>query len=188
MHSGGALNSRCYRRDVDRRFLRPGWLAGHLLVVLAVLACLRLGWWQWQRTHEATGTAQNLGYALLWPCFGAAFVYMWVRFLQLERIRDLDDAQALDDGLAEILAGAPADPPPVGDRPAAPDAAVPEATDPAEEPNAAPAQREQRSVTPSRAVPLSVAMVGDDDEDDPELAAYNRALAELAEKDRRRAP
>jgi hypothetical protein len=34
---------------------------------------------------------------------------------------------------------------------------------------------------------LSVATVGDDDDDDPELAAYNRALAELAEKDRKRA-
>ena len=34
-------------------------MAGHLLVVLAVLICLRLGWWQWERTHEADGTAQN---------------------------------------------------------------------------------------------------------------------------------
>jgi hypothetical protein len=32
-----------------------------------------------------------------------------------------------------------------------------------------------------------VATVGGDDEDDPELAAYNRALAALAEQDRRRA-
>ena len=40
---------------------------------------------------------------------------------------------------------------------------------------------------PSRAVIISVAMVGEDDEDDPELTAYNRALAALAEEDRRRA-
>jgi hypothetical protein len=32
-----------------------------------------------------------------------------------------------------------------------------------------------------------VATVGDDDVDDPELTAYNRALAALAEEDRRRA-
>lgn len=186
MRTGGALISRCYRRDVDRRFLRPGWLVGHLLVVLAVLACLRLGWWQWERTREATGTAQNLGYALLWPCFGAAFIYMWVRFLQLERIRDRDDAQAMDDDLAEMLAGAAADAAPDG-VPNPPAGSVAEAADPAE-PTAAAAPREQRSAPPSRAVPLSVAIVGDDDEDDPELAAYNRALADLAEKDRRRAP
>ncbi len=156
------------------------------MVVLAVLICLRLGWWQWERTHEASGTAQNLGYALLWPCFGAAFIYMWVRFLQLERIRDLDDAQALDDGLAEILGGvAPDAPPPGVSEPAEPDPSEAGALDGS---TPAPAGRDDRPVTPSRAVPLSVARVGDDDEDDPELAAYNRALAALAEKDHRRAP
>jgi hypothetical protein len=34
---------------------------------------------------------------------------------------------------------------------------------------------------------LAVATVGDDDEDDPELTAYNAALARLAEQDQRRA-
>ena len=40
---------------------------------------------------------------------------------------------------------------------------------------------------PNQAVTISVAMVGEDDEDDPELTAYNQALAALAEEDRRRA-
>ena len=76
---------------MDRRFLRPGWIAGHVLVFLAFLTCLRLGWWQWERTQETTGTAQNFGYALLWPAFGVAFIYMWVRFLHLEVIKDVED-------------------------------------------------------------------------------------------------
>ena len=80
--------TRRYRRDVYRRFTSPGWIAGHLLVLAAVLTCLRLGWWQWERSNEASGDAQNLGYALLWPAFGAAFVYMWLRFLRLETLKD----------------------------------------------------------------------------------------------------
>lgn len=133
-------------------------MVGHLLVLVAALVCLRLAWWQWERTQETTGTAQNFGYSLLWPAFAAAFIYMWTRFLQLESIKDDEEAAAFDDGLAEILAeGAP---------PAATDAPA----DPA----------------PNRA-PLSVATVEVDDEEDPELTAYNRALAALAEEDQRRA-
>ena len=59
-----------------------------MLVFLAFLTCLRLGWWQWERTQETDGTAQNFGYALLWPAFGVAFIYMWVRFLHLEVLKD----------------------------------------------------------------------------------------------------
>jgi hypothetical protein len=171
---------------VDRRLLRPGALVGHLLVLLAVLVCLRLGWWQWERAHEATGTAQNWGYALLWPCFAVAFVYMWVKFLWLEQEKDVDDERAFDDGLAEILEageGAATAADPQGVSPGAPDQTG--AEEPSE-PNETPA-RVRPSGPPSQAVILSVATVGDDDEDDPELAAYNRALAELAEKDRKRA-
>ena len=88
---------------MDRRFLRPGWIAGHVLVFLAVLTCLRLGWWQWERTQETTGTAQNFGYALLWPAFGAAFVYMWVRFLHLEVVKDAEDDEQTDRDLRALL-------------------------------------------------------------------------------------
>ena len=193
---------------MDRRFLRPGWIAGHLLVVLAVLVCLRLGWWQWGRTHDADGTAQNFGYALLWPAFGAAFIYMWLRFLQLEVIKDAEDQvpemekipgpdEAAEDRLAwpdgpatpsndepdttgdfgasdtgSTAAGGTGDDGPVGTEG---DAIAP--------------VREQRrgSQRPSQGITIAVATVGDDDVDDPELTAYNRALAALAEEDRRRA-
>ena len=128
-------------------------MVGHLLVLLAVLVCLRLGLWQWHRTHEATGTIQNLGYAVLWPVFAGTFIFMWVRFLRLETIKDQEEAAApLPE---EIEEDAPPPPP--------------------------------RSNTPSQAVLLSEVTIPDEDEDDPEMAAYNRALAAIAERDRRRA-
>ena len=210
---------------MDRKFLRPGWIVGHLLVVLAVLVCLRLGRWQWDRMHEG-GTVQNLGYAVLWPVFGAAFVYMWFRFLQLEKLKDAEDDAELTALAAGVLPGtgdhqhapgtvaessssgpqtdlSPAAPRaddesaqpglPSGDVGSADTAAhsrtgrspepLPDGGDLGRKPTA-PA-RGSRTV-PSKGITVAVATVGNDD-DDPELAAYNRALAALAEKDQRRA-
>ncbi len=219
---------RRYRQGVDRRFLRPGWVAGHLLVVAAVLTCLRLGWWQWQRTHETTGTAQNFGYALLWPAFGAAFIYMWMRFLHLEVLKDVEDEEETDRALRELLAAEGSE---SGERPAGviqvagtissinPDAHAPVKNgDRADERDTIASvpitdnntldepldsgpdrvvgvRSDQRRSSdrqgsdrqrPSQGIVLSVATVGAD-EDDPELTAYNQALAALAEEDRRRA-
>ncbi len=153
-----------------RRFTRPGWIAGHLLVLVAALVCLRLSWWQWERTHDPDGTIQNLGYAVLWPIFGASFIYMWIRFLNLEAARDdADDAEvAAFAAELDVQTTAP-------DTPTAP------------EPAAGGDERPAHPGPTSRAVTLSVATVEPNADDDPELAAYNRALADLAEKDQRRA-
>ena len=196
---------RRYRQGVYRSFLRPGWFVGHLLVLAAVLTCLRLGWWQWDRSQEATGSAQNLGYALLWPAFGAAFIYMWLRFLQLEVIKDVEEGRdagygdprpdlvllvADDPGGTPAPAGAspdsvgtdaPATPPDdSGGEPGDPDRAV-------QDTDVRPESRLRDRQRPSQGITVSVAMVDDEDPDDPELTAYNRALAALAEEDRRRA-
>lgn len=151
-------------KPVDRRFLRPGWLLGHALVILAVLTCLRLGWWQWDRSQDSSGTAQNLGYALLWPAFGAAFIYMWARFLSLEKTKAAEDAAADEAELAGILGGDP--------EPAERSAQV-ESDDP---PHASDGPEPE----------LAVGIVGDETIDDRQLIAYNRALAALAEEERRR--
>ncbi|MCX5042884.1 transcriptional regulator [Aldersonia sp. NBC_00410] len=55
-----------------------------VLVVVAALGCLALGWWQWTRFESAGGTGQNLGYALQWPLFAGFVVYAYRRFVQLE--------------------------------------------------------------------------------------------------------
>ena len=169
-----------YRQGVDRRYLRPGWIAGHLLVLAAALTCLRLGWWQWGRAHESDGTAQNLGYSLLWPAFAAAFIYMWIRFLKLEKIKQAEDDEQATRDLAELLSEID------------PDTVATTAGDPAVDGPASsadesgPAERRNRQ-RPSEGIVLSVATVDEEDPDDPELTAYNQALAALAEEDRRRA-
>jgi DNA-binding transcriptional regulator of glucitol operon len=54
------------------------------LVIVAALVCLALGWWQWQRFESASGTGQNLGYALQWPLFAAFVVYAYRKFVRYE--------------------------------------------------------------------------------------------------------
>ena len=48
------------------------------------MACLALGWWQWERYESASGTGQNLGYALQWPVFAAFVVYAYRKFVRYE--------------------------------------------------------------------------------------------------------
>jgi DNA-binding transcriptional regulator of glucitol operon len=55
-----------------------------VLVIVAAAACLALGWWQWQRFESASGTGQNLGYALQWPLFAAFVVYAYRKFVRYE--------------------------------------------------------------------------------------------------------
>ena len=165
---------------MDRRFLRPGWIAGHLLVLAAALTCLRLGWWQWGRAHEYDGTAQNLGYSMLWPAFAAAFIYMWIRFLRLEKIKQAEDDEQADRQLTELLEEID----PVTQTVGAPTDVDGSAATPADE-GSTPSGRDRQR--PSEGVVLSVATVDEEDPDDPELTMYNQALAALAEEDRRRA-
>ena len=54
------------------------------LVILAAGGCLALGWWQWTRYESASGTFQNLGYALQWPFFAGFCVYAYRKFVRLE--------------------------------------------------------------------------------------------------------
>ncbi|AZI57710.1 hypothetical protein EH165_05650 [Nakamurella antarctica] len=176
---------------MSRRFLTPGWLFGHVLVVASVLLTLRLGWWQLERSHESTGGAQNFGYALLWPAFGAAFIYMWSRFLKLETLRaegeeeahaaDVSSMLAEAEGLTAAAAQASASPTQAA---ATPTAADPMATQiPVSQKN----HLQTIHTEPAPVPVIGMGTVGDEDNDDPELIAYNRALAALAEQDHRRA-
>ncbi|NMO04311.1 transcriptional regulator [Gordonia sp. TBRC 11910] len=68
-------------QSAHRRRHRPALI---ILTVVAALACLLLAWWQWSRYESASGTAQNLGYALQWPAFAIAVIYAYRRFVVLE--------------------------------------------------------------------------------------------------------
>ena len=55
-----------------------------VLVILAAGGCLALGWWQWTRFQSASGTFQNLGYALQWPAFAGFCIYAYRKFVRYE--------------------------------------------------------------------------------------------------------
>ncbi len=141
-----------------RRFLSPRWLAFHLLVLVLVAVFCALGWWQLRRAAE--GNALSFGYALEWPAFAAFTVFVWYRTVR-DTVR-----------------------PPLA-KPHAEQHADPHAGPHAGPPTEPPAGRSQEAaftvpVLPARPAPAAVP-----EDEDSELAAYNRYLASLAETDRR---
>jgi hypothetical protein len=66
---------------VRRVLLSPKWLLGHALALAAAAACVRLGWWQWERA-QSSGSLQNLGYAVQWPVFGLFIAAFWGRVIR----------------------------------------------------------------------------------------------------------
>jgi DNA-binding transcriptional regulator of glucitol operon len=147
-----------------RRFVfAPRWVFGHVLVVVAVASCLLLAQWQWGRA-EITHSLQNMAYALQWPLFAVFFAVMWWRMLRLESQRLDEEAEFGPEfeevgsvGSDTVESGAPVGSPSVSEQ-------------------SAPTRAEQ---------PVRInEEPADDLDDDPELAAYNRMLAELAVRDR----
>lgn len=92
-----------------RGLLAPRWLLVHLVALAAMLACFRLGVWQWDRSQESSGTLQNLGYALQWPLFGLFIPFMYWRMWQLEKERRAS-AQPADAAAEAVVDEAPAVP------------------------------------------------------------------------------
>ncbi|MET8872715.1 transcriptional regulator [Nocardia sp. NPDC004604] len=126
-----------------------------VLVIVAALACLALGWWQWQRFESASGTGQNLGYALQWPLFAGFAIFAYFRFVRLETESESEeDAQ----------------------EPTAEQAPAKAARTSARRSAKADAQRE----IPAGLLPERPKAIRDED---PELAEYNRYLAELHASD-----
>ncbi len=135
------------------------WIGWHLLTLAAVGTCGWLAVWQWQRAGSSMGSALNVGYGLQWPLFAAFFAVMWWRMLRMEAA-----------AVAAAAAG-PADVAGTGD--SSPSAVAPAPPGPLASPPGAPSPFGR---SPAAARPAS----RHDDEDDPELAAYNRMLAQLA--------
>ncbi|OLO99575.1 hypothetical protein BVU76_24895 [Mycolicibacterium porcinum] len=77
---------------------RPALIA---LVCLGAAGCLALAWWQWTRYESASGTFQNLGYALQWPMFAGFCFYAYYKFVRYE---DAPPERPSDE-LTEIPAG-----------------------------------------------------------------------------------
>lgn len=137
-----------------------------MTVIVVVVACLLLGRWQWgvsQHTHSL----QNMAYALQWPMFAVFFAVMWWRMLRLE-CRKLDGE--FDDELDE-------------EGPSS-DAAEPTGARVATSVTKPVAQGVPAQGVSARREP--VREQAQESEEDAQLAAYNRMLAELAARDNAR--
>ncbi len=73
-----------------------------LLVIAAACGCLALAWWQWTRFESASGSFQNLGYALQWPLFAGFCVYAYYKFVRYE---EAPPAPHAENAVTEIPAG-----------------------------------------------------------------------------------
>jgi hypothetical protein len=129
----------------------------HLLTIGAMVTCGFLSAWQWSRAGSAMGSALNVGYGLQWPLFALFFAFMWWRFLRMELTKRREAPEA-----------------------AVPEVAVPEATE--DEPEA-PAPPVPAGPSPFGPRPATWKAPPVTDEEDAEMAAYNRMLAVLAERD-----
>lgn len=69
---------------------------------MSAVACLALGWWQWERFESVGGDGQNLGYAFQWPLFAAFVIYAYRKFVRLED--DEPDVAAADQPVREVPA------------------------------------------------------------------------------------
>jgi DNA-binding transcriptional regulator of glucitol operon len=154
-----------------RRFVfTPRWVFGHVLVVVAVVSCLLLAQWQWGRA-EITHSLQNMAYALQWPLFAVFFAVMWWRMLRLESLRLDEEAEFGPEFESDDTA-------PAATAPSVPAPSVPAQSVP-------PGAAATWSTAPRADRPVRVPEgPADESDDDPELAAYNRMLAELAVRDR----
>jgi DNA-binding transcriptional regulator of glucitol operon len=85
---------------------RPALIA---LACLGAAGCLGLAWWQWTRYESASGTFQNLGYALQWPMFAGFCIYAYYKFVRYEEAPPVyDPAGAMTEIPAGLLPERPA--------------------------------------------------------------------------------
>lgn len=144
-----------------RLLVSPKWVAWHVLTLGAMVACGFLAAWQWHRAGEAMGSALNIGYGVQWPIFAVFFGFMWWHFLRME-LRAVRESRASGDAATDPVPEAGSGP---AELPTPRQAPAPVVDD-----DPSPFTPRPAGVEPSR---LS----------DPQIRAYNDALAELAARD-----
>lgn len=145
-----------------QRFFGSRALAIVAVSLVAVVGGALLAWWQWTRYQSATGSLQNLGYVLQWPLFGVFPGFMFWRIHRTAQREQAYDKAAYDKAAYDGAADEPA-------------ATVGRAREP-----------EPTTVDPKLTYVQNrtVTYVA---EEDQELLAYNRRLAELADREQRHA-
>ena len=132
------------------------------------MAC-GLAYWQWERYSSAGGSLQNLGYVLQWPLFGLFPAFVFWRIRRLSRT-----GQRPPSGADE------------GSRGPQREEAEPDRT--ATRRRVASSRSTRPTINRTTAVsgrPDTRGAAGAVAEEDAELAAYNRYLAELNARDQR---
>lgn len=61
---------------------RPAWLAGHVLILAAVVTMIFLGRWQLLVSNRKHFSLQNFGYALQWWAFSVAALVFWAKVVR----------------------------------------------------------------------------------------------------------
>jgi hypothetical protein len=137
----------------------------HVAVLIFVPGCALAAWWQ--VTRAADGNQLSYLYMVMWPVFGLLGIFFWWLLVHTDYdtvgLKGMRNRQASPDG--EVTASVPVDP-------AA--AASPVAPAPVTTPATAPATTAGTDATaPSGGVAADM---------DPDLAAYNARLAQLAQE------
>jgi hypothetical protein len=132
--------------------ITPRWLGWHAFAVVAVFGMLWLGDWQFHRAES--GNALSWAYTFEWPIFAVFGVVFWAKTIRDEFKPHIDAGDAAE---VELPAGAGAS-------------------------VAAGASRDASGGASFGASGPGARGAEQEDEDDPELAAYNAYLARLNEQ------
>ncbi|HVX21063.1 MAG TPA: hypothetical protein VHB02_06935 [Acidimicrobiales bacterium] len=157
-HAGDRTGRRADGRSI---WLTPRAVGMHVTLLVVVPAFIALFWWQIQRVRQ--GNTLSWAYVFEWPFFTAYAVYMWWKLVHDQAA---PAPEAAGGPVGTPAARAASDP---GDAPADPEAAGTAGPGPgrgAEEPGAG--------------------EPGAEGNEDEELAAYNRYLAQLDASGRRK--
>jgi len=143
---------------VRERWLSKRAVSLHVAVLVFVPGCAVAAWWQVSRAED--GNQLSYLYSVMWPVFGLLAIFFWWMLIHTDYdtvgLKGMQHRQAVELAEADGSAGA-------ADQADAPEG-PPDRPDPAAASSPAAAR-----------APFSA-------DDDPELAAYNARLAELAAK------
>lgn len=80
---------RSYAHEV-RRFLRPGWLALHVLVLLAMAVMVGLALWQWRRGGQLS-SLRSYTYSIEWYVFAGLTLLGYLKVCRDSLVPDPDE-------------------------------------------------------------------------------------------------
>jgi hypothetical protein len=152
---------------VRRLLFSPSWVLRHLLTIFLIGLFIRLGWWQLVKGRSDHGTLQNLCYGFEWPIFAATVGFFWWKMVREELRPSGGPAPVTEPGTIAPTAAMP----PGSPGGSAVGASVGTGT----------------GTGTGTSIDARESDIENEDDEDRELAAYNRYLASLYESGARSA-